>query len=467
MNRLFRNYLRFALCLLLATLLFGLLSSWAYLFQETYNRFLPFYQLRPMHVSAAVFWIITGASAGILHYRKSEGRGLSQHAPGKWFMRGWMITIPVIFVFYAFRKFGGREYWEFPPLLCLPLLGCWLAFLYASAPRPFRLPAKPPLYAVMWTTGIIFFLFTFLEQNLWQIPWFRQSFLRDLTIQWKANGSMVGAWNQMIYGTSLFLMVRMTGDESLAQGKKAFFFYFLGLTNLMFNWGHHIYNLPGHGWIRHVSYAISMTEWLIFLNIIRGFKAKMEERKKLAHLQVYRFILAAEAWIFANLGLALLMSVPAINRYTHGTHITVAHAMGTTIGINIMLLLASLGYMLGIDGQSRRQRRLIAAGFRTTQVSLAAFWISLIGAGVLKGYRSVHLEMASFQEMMQPVTAVLKVFSLTGIGVCAGLGMIVIGYFKAIRRMRMGDRAAASSLQDSQQEQPSRLQIAEAAHMSY
>ena len=43
-----------------------------------------------------------------------------------------------------------------------------------------------------------------------------------------------------------------------------------------------------------------------------------------------------------NLVLSISISIPAINFYTHGTHITVAHAMGSTIGINTLLLLASI-----------------------------------------------------------------------------------------------------------------------------
>ena len=157
---------------------------------------------------------------------------------------------------------------------------------------------------------------------------------------------MVGAWNQMIYGTALFLMVRISGDEGIARGQKVFVFWFLGLSNLMFNWGHHIYNVPTAGWIRHVAYGISMAEWIFLINIMRGFRHKLAEQRRYKHLLPYRFLIASELWVFLNLFLALLMSIPAINRYTHGTHITVAHAMGTTIGINSMILLASLGYML-------------------------------------------------------------------------------------------------------------------------
>lgn len=58
----------------------------------------------------------------------------------------------------------------------------------------------------------------------------------------------------------------------------------------------------------------------------------------------YRFLMAADYWVIINLAMGILMSIPAINLYTHGTHITVAHAMGTTIGINVMIILASAFY---------------------------------------------------------------------------------------------------------------------------
>jgi nitric oxide reductase subunit B len=284
----------------------------------------------------------------------------------------------------------------------------------------------------MWSTGILFFLITFIEQNLWQIQWFRQSYLREITVQWKANGSMVGAWNQMIYGTFFFLMTRLSGDETLARGKKVYFFYFLGLTNLMFNWGHHIYNVPTAGWIRHVAYAISMTEWLFLINIIQGFKSKLSERRKLNHFITYRFLITAEIWVFINLLLAIAMSIPAINRYTHGTHITVAHAMGTTIGINTMILLGGIGYMIGIERLTARAKRILTITHYVAQVSLGIFWVSLVIAGILKGYRSVAMNITDFQLMMKPVFQVLTVFAIAGIGLLVGLGAIVIIYLQAI-----------------------------------
>jgi nitric oxide reductase subunit B len=287
---------------------------------------------------------------------------------------------------------------------------------------------QKPMYVWMWTTGIFFFLVTFLEQNLWQLPWFRESYLREVTVQWKANGSMVGAWNQMIYGTSLYLMVKISGDETIARGKTAFFFYMLGLTNLMFNWGHHLYNVPAASWIRDTSYIISMTEWVFFIRMIQGFKKTLEDRRKYRHLITYRFIIAGEFWVFMNLLLTLAMSVPAVNRYTHGTHITVAHAMGATIGINSMLLLASFTYMLGIERKSELTKKAVGISYWVTQYSLGVFWLCLIVAGVIKAYGSTVRNLSSFQEIMQPVMPAITAFSVSGIFLMSGLGAIAVIY---------------------------------------
>lgn len=432
MDRTTRWQVGFALVLLLCALVFGTVAAFAFLFQGVADK-LPFQQLRPMHVSAALFWIITGATAGVMHYKDEVFPVRKPSFLHPLYLVLWMATIIAVFVFYALQRYGGREYWEFPPILGAPLLVAWL-LLMADYFRAWKRRAPdPPLYVWMWTTGIVFFLLTFLEQNLWQVPWFRDHYLREVSVQWKSNGAMVGAWNQMIYGTALYLMTVISGDEGIARGRKTFLFWLLGLSNLMFNWGHHIYNVPTAGWIRHMAYGISMAEWILFINIIRGFRTKLEEHRRHKHLLTYRFLIAAEGWVFLNLFLALLMSVPAINRYTHGTHITVAHAMGATIGINTMILLGSLGYMLRMDAASDRVKRSIARGRTIALLSLLVFWLALIIAGLLKGYRATVLGMEDFQRMMEPVLGVLHVFAFAGLGLLAGLGLIAWRYLGLLR----------------------------------
>ena len=433
MNFIFKAYLRFTLLLLIACLVFGVIACWAFLYPESYKTILPFQQIRPCHVTAALFWILSAAAIGIMYYKNEEFAVQTKLKNAETLFIGtWFIIILLIFINYSAKNFGGREYWEFPPELNIPLLMGWIMFMvsYYSSLFRFKYQNRIPAYTWMWSTGILFFLFTLIEQNLYSIPWFRNSFLREMTVQWKSNGSMVGAWNQMVYGTALFLMVKISGNDSVATTKKAYFSYLLGLINLMFNWGHHIYNLPAASWIRTISYGISMTEWILIISIIQGFKRKLEEIKKLRHIIEYKFLIASEFWVFANLLLALLMSIPAINRYTHGTHITVAHAMGTTIGINTMILLASLCYMLDVNELNQNTKRFISFGFWLSQLSLLVFWLSLIVAGILKGYEAIYLGKTDFNDIMDPVLQVLKVLSYSGLALLAGIASIAIVLIK-------------------------------------
>lgn len=57
-------------------------------------------------------------------------------------------------------------------------------------------------------------------------------------------------------------MDRISGTKTVGKNNLAFAMYFLGLFNLMFNWGHHIYTLPTDKYIRYIGYAVSMTEWI-------------------------------------------------------------------------------------------------------------------------------------------------------------------------------------------------------------
>ncbi len=322
-------------------------------------------------------------------------------------------------------NFGGREYWEFPPVFAIPLLISWSLLAIHFFRLLLKTSGKFPVFIWMWGTGLVFFILTYVEANLWLFPWFRENIVRDITVQWKANGAIVGSWNQIVYGTAFYLMTKISGDESVAFKWQSFFFYFLGLTNLIFNWGHHTYNLPAAGWIRTVSYAISMTEWIILINIMQSFKSKLSEAKKFANLVPYRFLLASEFWVFVNLILAILMSVPAINIYTHGTHITVAHAMGTTVGINSMILFASIFYIFSKQDDQfiTKHKRSINIAFWVGNVSLVVFWIALIIAGIVKGYYTISQNLR-FELTMQHVRLFLWVFAVAGVFVAASLALL-------------------------------------------
>lgn len=410
-----------SLSMLILGLFFGVLAALIYIFPDFMKHQLGFASLRPLHVSLALFWIILGATGcvynGLKHYIKEDIT--YKIAIVQWIL--WIVAIIGIVISYFIKDFGGREYWEFNPIWAFPIAIAWLLFIFNF----YKLVKKIkdwPVYLWMWLTGILFFLFTFTENYLWIFPYFREHFITDMTIQWKVNGSLVGSWNQILYGTAIFLMDKISNSKNSGRSKLAFFLYFLGLFNLMFNWGHHIYTLPTEKDIRYIGYIVSMTEWAFFIKIVYDWKSSINTIQKNYHYFPYRFIMAADIWVFINMGQAILMSIPAINIYTHGTHVTVAHAMGTTIGINSMIILAACFEFFNKKEKSKSLNYL----FWLLQISLLVFWLSLNGAGIQKGIWQLSTHQSSFSSMMNSLRPYFITFSFAAFGILISLGTLAV-----------------------------------------
>ncbi|WP_165871593.1 cbb3-type cytochrome c oxidase subunit I [Flaviaesturariibacter flavus] len=426
-------FLGLALSYLLLGLLFGTLGSMQYVLPQFLREALSFQKTRPLHVYLVTSWIYTAAQGGLYFYvPRVAGR------PLRWPDGGWIhfvsqLTTSLLIVgcFFAGR-FGGREYLEFPPALGGLIALSWvpLAINFFATLRPrYR---NAPVYYFSWTAGILFFFITLSESYLWLFDHFFGNPVRDVTVQWKALGSMVGSWNMLIYGCSMYVMTQLKGDDAVARSRTAFFFFFLGFTNLLFNWGHHTYIVPAASWVRNVSYIISMTELLLFAQLLFQFRRTLSHARKKFHQLTYRLLCLADIWVLLNLGLAIALSVPAINRYTHGTHITVAHAMGATIGINTMLELASISYILKRvrPAALARHARTIRRGVLLTNGALLLFWIALLGTGLVKIAGASAGQ--SFATIMQRSAPLFRLFAGSGVFIVAGLVLVIVPLLRVL-----------------------------------
>ncbi len=433
-------FILFAILALLGGVLFGIIGAFQFVIPKFFE-WIPFIKSRPLHVSLVIAWIFLSAVGGIYYY-------LPKYCNVKLFSNKlqvihlWIFILTGVLVItsYLAGKFGGREYWEFPPVLAIPIIVSWLIFGFNYFKTVFTKTEPWPVYLWMWGTGIFFFLFTYLESNLWVFSYFRDHLVRDITVQWKAGGSLVGSWNMLIYGTAIFLMDRIQREDKIAKSRLAFIMYFLGLTNLIFNWAHHIYIVPNAIWVRYIAYGISMTELLILGKIIWNWKRDLTKSLRDFHILSIRFIVASDVWILLNLILAILLSIPAINIFTHGTHLTVAHAMGSTIGINTMILIASCLYLIP-DATNLQftnlQSKIISVGFWIMNIVLLFFWLALIFAGYSKGYLVVE-DKLTFQEIMLHIRPYLTIIAITGIGIFGGIMMIFTPPLTLLKKYLVG-----------------------------
>ena len=418
------KFMRLGMLALAVGMFFGVIGGFQFLFPEFLQELL-FTKTRPLHVSLVVSWIFLIAIGGIYFYlpRQQKLKLWSAKAANIHF---WVFIVTGLAILYCYvtGKFGGREYFEYPAVLSIPIFITWLMF----GVNYFRTVSKSkgpwPVYYWMWATGIIFFFITFCEAYLWMIPYFRESMIREIIVQWKSYGALTGSWNMLVYGTAIYVASRIAGTEETAKSKLAYSLYFLGLFNLMFGWAHHTYLVPSQTWIRTFAYIVSMTELLILGKILWDWRGSLQTFQKHKFCNAYRFMFAADIWIFINLILALIISVPALNLITHGTHITVAHAMGSTIGINTMILLSSVFYVIREELPQHVHAgctKQVQLGYWTANISLAVFFGALVFAGLGKGLYTG----ASFQDMMLQIRPYLLVFAVSGITLMLGIWIVL------------------------------------------
>ena len=427
-------FLLFALTALFLGMLFGLTASLQYLLPEFLKETVPFSKLRPFHVTSETSWIVLAATGSIYFFIASVEK-FELFSPKFQLLHFilFLLTGVAIYFSFAFDYTEGREYFAFKPILMIPILIGWVLFAINYFKTLYTNMKGWPVYYWMWGTGIVFMCYHLMEAHFWLFDFFRLNFIKDFAVQWKSTGSFTGSWNMLVYGISIYLMSEIKKDIDVATNKIAFFFYFLGLTNLMFGWAHHTYLLPTQPWIRYVAYAISMTEWIVLASIIYNWKRSVLKIEKENHPMAYRFLLATDFWIFINIILALLFSIPAINFFTHGTHVTVAHSMGTTIGINTTILFSALFFIAHyVRPQLKTDTKWVKRGFVAFNISLFIFFVSLIIAGAKRSYWMYVSKEGSFAEMQDSIVPYYISFFIFGIGIFISLLIVATPIFKVL-----------------------------------
>ncbi len=377
-----------------------------------------------MHATGALSWILLTAIGGIYYYLQKDGFLKSKLLIGVHFVLFLLVGI-AIYVCYSMGIFGGKEYLEFPPVLILPILFGWFLFAFNVIASLVKGITQKPVHFWMWMTGSVFMIYHLSEAYLWLTPFFKDKFVANTVLQWKAGGSFVGSWNMLVYGTATYLMSKIDPDSGVGRSNKSFFFYFLGLTNLMFGWAHHVYIIPFAPWVRYVAYAISMTEWILLFDIIYTWKKALAQKTDIKNIAAVKFLTATDWWVVINVFVALLISIPAINYYTHGTHITVAHSMATTIGINTTILMASISYIVQTE-RKETNFKWILIGLKIFNVALVVFLLSLIAAGASRSAWMLSLNQEAFAVMQSKLRGLFILFLISGIALTTAIVMIVL-----------------------------------------
>ena len=353
-------------------------------------------QLRPLHTTYASAWIFLGAATCVHAYMFRE---FGEPTPGDrkrfraqmilWGVAGLgaLVTLP-------FGITSGREYLGFHPVFSILIAAGWVLFAWTFFSKVRHGFWGRPVYVYMWASGILYFLYTFAEGHAYLIPQVRAQPVADLQVQWKSCGTLVAAFNQMVYGSLIYVVERMTGDRSTGHSRKAFALFGVGLLNSFTNYAHHTYHLPQSHLIKWIAFVVSMLEIIILVGVFADVTAHLRKVKKsrLDFDTSVRFIELSKVWNLFLLTLGLLISVPPLNSLIHGTHVVMAHAMGSELAIDTYILFAVITFLLVqiFPKREMAEEHLNAEQTRRRvgllNASLVALIVCLFGAGLVTGY---------------------------------------------------------------------------------
>ena len=273
----------------------------------------------------------------------------------------------------------------------------------------------------MWSVSLLLFLWVFAEGHAWHLVLVGQHPLRDIALQWKSYGPMVGTFNLMVYGSLGFLGCLLARDSRVAYSNTAFALLFIGLLNSFTNFGHHTYHLPQSHLVKWVSCIVSLLEAIFVAKFLIDIIAHLRGRARRAADAAVRFILLMTmTWSFVHVGLAVAISIPPVNTLIHGTQFVMAHAMGSMLGIDSMALWAVLLFVIQrmLPSEHRLARpRWVFPAFTLLNVVMLA----LVGLIAWKGAVAGYLRYMGPAAPAEPLLFALfpQLFMLLGTGLAA------------------------------------------------
>ncbi len=403
--------------------------------------------LRPIHESAAWAWVFIGGATIVNLYLYREHGPLTGWARRRlaiqvalWGVAGLGIVITLLQ-----GRFTGREYAGYQPVFSALIGVGWLLFAWNFFGRGGVSLRGRPVYFYMWSVSMVLFLITYTEAHLYLLDIVSRRPVRDLAIQWRSAGTQVGAFNLLAYGSLIYISSCISGDERYAHSRTAFALFFVGLLNTFTNYGHHTYHLPQSPWVHWISFLVSMLETIVLAKVFLDLVGMLRARGAKKDLRVAdRFIRSGTLWTFLLLVLALAIAVPPLNALIHGTHVVVAHSMGSMIGIDSMILWAAfaylLGYVVGKDHPAVDERRFRLA-IPIVTVFLLVFLLSYLVRGAAVGWaRYLGASAPDPSPLLQLFPAVMVI---SGFGLAITVLWIIAPWMWALAGVAWGGRRAA------------------------
>ncbi len=393
---------------------------------------LPFNTARALHINLLVVWLLLGFMGGTYYLIPEETQSeIFSPALARIQLYLFVAGALAIAVSYLAGWSWGMPFLEQPLPLKAAIVVVALIFLFNILMTSLRrkkwtviqgmLVAGLGLLAVFFLAGM-FFMRNLATQYFW---WW-----------WVIHLWVEGAWELIAASIMGFMLLKLTGVERPFIEKWLYVEAGLVLFTGIAGTGHHYYwiGTPGYWmWVGGIFSALEPLPILLMvidtLRHVRERKIEISNRLALywaVGCAVMHFI-GAGVWGFAH-------TLPAINKWTHGTQVTSSHGHFAFFGAYAMLNLTMFAFVLPA-GRRRQQEapRMGMSAFWVMCSSMVLMALALAVAGIVQTYiqRILGVDYLTTQGFMKLWYAA---FWVSAWGFAAGLAAFLLDFFKRLGR---------------------------------
>jgi len=366
--------------------LFGLLIAAQYVWPHLLMNALPFNFGRASHLNLMIFWLVLGLMGASYYLVADETDSEIFSVPLAWANLIVLLAAGVgtLVTFWVGGVAQGKPFTEAPePFPILIALGVVL-FLVNLGVTLFR--------ARKWNA--ITFTLAFGMVGLTLLYLLDLPFYRNLTVDyywwwWIIHLWVEGTWEIIASAIMAYLLVKLTDADRTRVAKWMYAEVALVLFTGIVGIGHHYYWIgTPHYWLLWGA-VFSALEPLPLVLMVWDTFANMKHRhpEPVNHVTWYWLggsaighLVGAGIWGFA-------MTLPQINKWTHGTQVTASHGHFAFFGAFAMLVIAAMYYMVPrLRGMERYGQRRAMWAFWLMCIGMLAMVLAFTVAGVVQTY---------------------------------------------------------------------------------
>jgi nitric oxide reductase subunit B len=398
MNEQSKNLVRWhfiaALALFSLQLIFGLWLITQYIYPDfTYNTRFDFNNIRSFHTNLLVFWLLLGFFGSAFYIVSDESDTGIWNVKLGWVSLGLFLAGGVTgLIGYLFEWTQGREFTELPAPIDAAVVLVVVMYLTNIVMTVLSGRRRTSVEAVL-LVGLISAAVLYLPAQLF----FENEAAQSFYWWWTVHLWVEGVWELILGAILAYILIKVTGVDREIMEKWLYVVVSLTLFTGILGLGHHYYWTGAEPHWLLIGAFFSALEPLSFIAMVIYAVVHMAKRK-LNHGNRAAALWSIGCTIVATVGVltGFAQTLPAVNAFTHGTHVTTSHGhlafFGAYAMINLAMMAFALPHLHGMEPSAWDQRR-----------SVRSFWIMVVGMTCMSTAQMIAGVVQTVYERLQGV----------------------------------------------------------------